>query len=102
MPRRPSSCISAGNSTLPAALGNTTISAPCSFNFAAFASSITAHAINTPPPSKMRAVSGNSSRLSITTRSGWRGVVTARTVNCGSSSRTVPMPVKTAHARARQ
>ena len=35
-------------------------------------------------------------------RSGWRVVAKARTVNCGSSSRTVPTPVKIAHARARQ
>ena len=35
-------------------------------------------------------------------RSGWRVVATSRTVRRGSSSRTVPIPVSTAHARARQ
>ena len=35
----------------------------------------------------MLACAAMSSRLSITTRSGWRGVATARTVSCGSSSR---------------
>ena len=36
------------------------------------------------------------------TRNGWRGVSTSRTVSCGLSACTVPIPVSTAHARARQ
>ncbi len=49
----------------------------------------------------MRASGLICSRLSITMRCGWRGVSTARTVICGSSSSTVPMPVRIAQARAR-
>ena len=50
----------------------------------------------------MRAFGGVSTWLSITTRSGWRGVSTSRTVSCGSSAFTVPAPVAMAQARARQ
>jgi hypothetical protein len=45
---------------------------------------------------------GISSLLSTTTRSGWRGVSTSRTVRRGSSALTVPIPVRIAQARARQ
>ena len=45
---------------------------------------------------------GVSRRESTTTRSGWRAVATRRTSSRGSSSRTVPTPVRTAPARLRQ
>jgi hypothetical protein len=54
------------------------------------------------PSSNSLADGGESSRLSTSTFSGWRGVTTSRTVSLGSSSRTVPAPVRTAQARARQ
>ena len=41
-------------------------------------------------------------RLSTTTASGWRAVCARRTSSRGLSSSTVPMPVRTAPARARQ
>ena len=50
----------------------------------------------------MRALGGVSRRESTTTRSGWRAVATRRTSRRGSSSRTVPTPVRTALARLRQ
>ena len=55
---------------------------------------------------KMRAAGGTRSWLSSSTRSGWRvtGVVapSSRTLSCGSSASTVPIPVSTAQERARQ
>ena len=102
MPRRPSSCISAVSSTLPSALGSSTISAPRARNSALRAASSCAAAINTFPPSSTAASGGVSSRLSITTLSGCRVVSTSRTVSRGLSSFTVPMPVSTAQDLARQ
>ncbi len=54
------------------------------------------------PGRKMLASSGVSSRLSTTTASGWRAAGARRTSSRGLSSSTVPMPVSTAPARARQ
>ena len=64
--------------------------------------SSTAAATSTLPLASSFADSGSCSRLSTTTLSGWRVVSTSRTFNCGSSSLTVPMPLSTAQARARQ
>src|SRR5262249_50183883 len=84
-----------------AAFGSTTTSAPPARSAAIFAPSADAAATSTLPPSRTRAPSGTSSRESTSTLSGWRGVSTSRTVRRGSSSLTVPIPVTTAHARAR-
>ncbi len=62
----------------------------------------TAAKTRTLPPSRILASAAISRRLSTTTRSGWRGVSTSRTVSRGLSALTVPMPVRTAQARARQ
>ncbi len=50
----------------------------------------------------MRAPGGVCSRLSTTTRGGWRVAPGWRTSRRGSSSSTVPTPVSSAPARARQ
>ena len=102
MPRRASASSRSLSSTLPAALGKINTSAPVDRSNALFSAFSIAPAIKTGPPCRIRAVSGVSSRLSTTTRNGWRGVSRLRTFSCGSSSRTVPMPVKMAQARALQ
>ncbi len=85
-----------GRWTFLFSFGRTIVSAP----FGAFPPA--AVKISTFPPSRILAPGGVSSRLSTITRSGWRGVSTSRTVRRGSSAFTVPMPVSTAQARARQ
>ncbi len=87
---------------MPAALGSMIISAPAARKAASLAASGTAAAIQVPPPASTRAAGSVSRRLSTTMRRGWRGVSTARTLSCGSSALTVPMPVRMAQARARQ
>ncbi|MNT05795.1 hypothetical protein D3C72_1404330 [compost metagenome] len=108
MPRRPSSSSILRSSTLPWGLGSTTTSAPRASSARRRSRSSTAPNTSTglanSPVSGVRicASSGTSSRESTSTRCGWRGVAMARTVSAGLSSRTVPMPVRIAHARARQ
>jgi hypothetical protein len=55
-----------------------------------------------PARNEQVSVGGVCSRLSTTTRCGCRGVSTSRTSSRGLSSSTVPTPVSTALARARQ
>src|SRR6185503_7854105 len=100
--RRASSRKRPSNSTLPALFGITTTSAPFAFSAAIFALSSRAAKTSVPPPSSILAAGGVSSLLSTTTRNGWRVVGTSRTVSRGSSSCTVPPPVSTEQARARQ
>ncbi len=105
MPRVPSQRIRPGRSTLPCAFGNVITSAPMARSAAAFSErsgSGSAHTMTQGSPCSRRASSGTPSLLSTSTRKGWRAVSTARTVICGLSSSTVPMPVRTAQARARQ
>ena len=97
MPRRASSSSIFGRSTFPLSFGSTTTSAFGRRLALAAAKTSDLVALQDRAP-----VGGVSRRLSITTRSGWRGVSTSRTVSCGSSARTVPAPVSMAQARARQ
>jgi hypothetical protein len=85
-----------GSSTLPLAFGNTTTSA-----LSGAAPGLPAKS-SAFAPCRIFALRGVSMRLSTMTRNGWRGVSNSRTVSCGSSAFTVPMPVRMAQARARQ
>ena len=74
---------------------------PRDFNSLSRASFCAAVTISKLLPSRRRALSAISRRLSNRIRSGWRSHGTSRTVSCGSSAISVPMPVMTAHASAR-
>ena len=82
----------AGSSTLPLALGRLISSKPLSTKRLRAFAVPAAWAISTRPSLRMRASSPICKWLSTITLSGWRGVTTSRTFNCGLSSSTVPMP----------
>ena len=99
MPRAPSSRIIAARSTRPSRVGQRERLDARAATPALRSPAVTISAL---PPASTRAAAGVCAWRSTTTRSGWRGVATARTVSCGSSCSTVPMPVRIAQARARQ
>jgi hypothetical protein len=106
MPRRASSASKATRSTRPSSPGSSSTSAPSCVERSDASTSATAAATRVPPPRRTLASSDSSRRLSTTTAAA--AVTspgtpsTSRTLSCGSSSRTVPMPVRMAQARARQ
>jgi hypothetical protein len=62
---------------------------------------IVVNTIVSPGPKK-RLVAGIRPSASTTTRAGWRGAATSRTVSDGSSDSTVPAPTKTASHSSRR
>src|SRR5260370_39945304 len=79
-----------------------TTSAPAFFSEAILFASLTAPTTSVFPSLRRRAEGDVSNFESTTILRGCLGVSTPRTLSCGSSSLTVPKPVRTAQARPRQ
>src|SRR5574343_672371 len=111
-PRRARSCKTAFRFTRPSAPGSSATAAPRASRVwrrvakaerpASVSNWPAAYIQQARPAIKKGASGGVCKWLSSTTTWGWRGVDTARTSSRGWSASTVPTPVNTAHARARQ